>query len=222
MSHPLLEKDLLSTCVHCGFCLEVCPTYRLTGDENNSPRGRLRLWREEAAGRLARDPETDFYTSECVGCLACEPVCPAGVAYGDILEQTRHEHVSAGRFHPKPELRLAAQAVRYPILFNAALAPARALRSLGFFPHPLIFPGRPHVTESTAAYARRLMEVHKPTAKRARPSTRWRDQEFTITILRPSWRMLTAMASPSFSSGNRWVMRLSTGRPIPWARRRKL
>ena len=166
MSHPLLEKDLLSTCVHCGFCLEVCPTYRLTGDENNSPRGRLRLWREEAAGRLARDPETDFYTSECVGCLACEPVCPAGVAYGDILEQTRHEHVSAGRFHPKPELRLAAQAVRYPILFNAALAPARALRSLGFFPHPLIFPGRPHVTESTAAYARRLMMLHKPTGPR--------------------------------------------------------
>ena len=88
------------------------------------------------------------------------------MAYGDILEQTRHEHVSAGRFHPKPELRLAAQAVRYPALFNAALAPARALRSLGFFPHPLIFPGRPHVTESTAAYARRLMMLHKPTGPR--------------------------------------------------------
>ena len=47
------ERDLLTSCVHCGFCLEVCPTYQLSGDENNSPRGRLRLWREESEGRLA-------------------------------------------------------------------------------------------------------------------------------------------------------------------------
>lgn len=163
---PILEKDLLASCVHCGFCLEVCPTYALTGDENNSPRGRLRLWREEAEGKLARDPWTDFYTSECVGCLACEPVCPANVQYGKILEHTRHAHVAAGRFKPKPELRLAAGAVRHPALFNAALAPARALRSLGFFPHPLIFPGQPGFTESTAAYAKRLMELKKPTGPR--------------------------------------------------------
>ena len=68
--------DLLSGCVHCGLCLEVCPTYQLTGDENNSPRGRLRLWREEADGRLPPDAWTDFYTAECVGCLACETACP--------------------------------------------------------------------------------------------------------------------------------------------------
>ena len=42
---PLQEADLLASCVHCGFCLEVCPTYQISGDENNSPRGRLRLWR---------------------------------------------------------------------------------------------------------------------------------------------------------------------------------
>ncbi|MEI8022476.1 MAG: 4Fe-4S dicluster domain-containing protein, partial [Schlesneria sp.] len=78
------DQDLLASCVHCGFCLEVCPTYKLTGDENNSPRGRLRLWREEAEGRLAYDPWTDFYTSECVGCLACESACPANVPYGEI------------------------------------------------------------------------------------------------------------------------------------------
>ena len=162
----ILDQNLLSSCVHCGFCLEVCPTYQLTGDENNSPRGRLRLWRDEAEGKLAADPWTDFYTSECVGCLACEPVCPANVKYGSILEQTRHAHVQAKRFKPKLELRAAALAVRHPKFFNLAMAPARALRSLGFFPHPLIFKGRPHVTESTASYARRLMESRKPTGPR--------------------------------------------------------
>ena len=67
---PHGERDLLTSCVHCGFCLEVCPTYQLSGDENNSPRGRLRLWREEAEGRLAVDPFTVAYTQDCVGCLA--------------------------------------------------------------------------------------------------------------------------------------------------------
>jgi glycolate oxidase iron-sulfur subunit len=72
-------RDYFSNCTHCGFCLAVCPTYKLTGDENNSPRGRLRLWSEEAAGRLLQDKWTDFYTAECVGCLACETACPATV-----------------------------------------------------------------------------------------------------------------------------------------------
>ena len=173
MNPPLLassskssEQDLLSSCVHCGFCLEVCPTYQLTGDENNSPRGRLRLWREESEGTIAQDPLTDFYTSECVGCLACEPACPANVQYGSILEQTRHAHVQANRFKPKLQLRAAALAVRYPNLFNLAMAPARALRALGLFPQPLIFKGRPPVPESTASYARRLMESQKPTGPR--------------------------------------------------------
>ena len=97
---PHVERDLLTSCVHCGFCLEVCPTYQLSGDENNSPRGRLRLWREEAEGRLAVDPWTVAYTQDCVGCLACESACPANVPYGEILEQTRHAHVTAGRTRP--------------------------------------------------------------------------------------------------------------------------
>ena len=96
IARPKESPDYFSNCTHCGFCLAVCPTYKLTGDENNSPRGRLRLWSEEAAGRLPRDPWTDHYTSECVGCLACEPACPATVPYGEIFERVRHEHVRAG------------------------------------------------------------------------------------------------------------------------------
>ena len=87
IARPEESPDYFSNCTHCGFCLAVCPTYKLTGDENNSPRGRLRLWSEEAAGRLPRDPWTDHYTSECVGCLACEPACPATVPYGEIFER---------------------------------------------------------------------------------------------------------------------------------------
>ena len=160
------EKDLLSSCVHCGFCLEVCPTYQLTGDENNSPRGRLRLWREESDGTIARDPLTAFYTSECVGCLACEPACPANVPYGKLLEETRHTHVHSKRWRPKTELRLAAALVSQPKLFNLALAPARALRAAGCLPHPLVFPGDPSILESTATYAKKLMERHRPTGPR--------------------------------------------------------
>jgi len=96
---PLAE--LLTNCVHCGLCLDVCPTYKLTGDENNSPRGRLRLWRKEAEGVLNMDPLVEHYTAECASCLACEPACPANVPYGTMLETVRHEQMAAGRARPK-------------------------------------------------------------------------------------------------------------------------
>ena len=115
------ERDLLTSCVHCGLCLEVCPTYQLSGDENNSPRGRLRLWREEAEGRLEPEPWTAKYTEDCVGCLACESACPANVPYGEILEQTRHAHVSAGRTGTPLKLRMAAALAQRPWLFNLAM-----------------------------------------------------------------------------------------------------
>ena len=158
--------DHFSNCTHCGLCLAVCPTYKLEGDENNSPRGRLRLWSEEAAGRLPRDPWTDFYTAECVGCLACESACPAHVPYGRLFEQTRHQHVSTGRFQPALQLRLAARAVEKPALFNLAMLPARLLRRLGIPFHRFLFKGRPALLQSTAAYARKLRQRHRPTGPR--------------------------------------------------------
>ena len=162
----LTNRDPLLSCVHCGFCLDVCPTYQLTGDENNSPRGRLRLWREEADGRLAADPWTVQYTEECVGCLACESACPANVPYGEILEHVRHQHVAEGRTRPQWRLRLAAALTARQWLFNWTMLPARWLRSWGLSPHRFLFAGRPAVMESTADYARRLMEQHRPTGPR--------------------------------------------------------
>lgn len=144
----------------------MCPTYKLTGDENNSPRGRLRLWSEEAAGRLPKDVWTDFYTAECVGCLACETACPANVTYGEIFERVRHQHVVSSRFQPKLALRLAASAVARPMLFNLALLPARLLRRAGLNLHRFLFPGKPAAWENTAAYTQKLMQQHRPTGPR--------------------------------------------------------
>ena len=160
------QRDWLSSCVHCGFCLEACPTYRLTGDENNSPRGRLRLWREEAEGRLPIDPWTSFYTTECVGCLACESACPAKVPYGKILEHVRCEHTQAGRTRIKLGLRLAAVMAKHPRLMNLALWPIRFWRRRGLSGHRFLFPGRPSVQQSTAQYARNLVAQHHPTGPR--------------------------------------------------------
>ncbi len=164
---PLIAKrDLLTSCVHCGLCLEVCPTYQLSGDENNSPRGRLRLWREEADGRLPPDVWTTNYTQECVGCLACESACPANVPYGELLEQTRHQHVAAGRTKVPASLRFAAALAARPRLFNWAMTPIRVLRQWKMLRHRFVFAGKPAVAESTAAYARRQMEKHRPTGPR--------------------------------------------------------
>ncbi len=156
-------RDLLTSCVHCGLCMEVCPTYQLSGDENNSPRGRLRLWREEADGRLPQDPWTVTYTKDCVGCLACESACPANVPYGEILEQTRHAHVASGRTQITLPLRVAAGLAARQAIFNLTMLPVRILRRLGARPHRFLFPGQPALIQSTADYAAQLMKAHRPT-----------------------------------------------------------
>src|SRR3970040_1736088 len=80
----------LDSCVHCGFCLQACPTYLATGDEADSPRGRIALMRALERGEIAAaDAALTTHLDRCLGCRGCEPVCPSGVSYGPALEEAR-------------------------------------------------------------------------------------------------------------------------------------
>ena len=91
MTRPGLAVDdsLLRQCVHCGLCLEACPTYVEIGNEADSPRGRIHLIGALAAGEMSVDREAVRHLDLCLGCRACEGACPSGVAYGRILEHAR-------------------------------------------------------------------------------------------------------------------------------------
>jgi glycolate oxidase iron-sulfur subunit len=87
----LLSDDDLATCVHCGLCLDACPTFRTTGLETESPRGRIYLMTQWKRGTLPFEEEQVRHIDLCLGCRTCEAVCPSGVPYGRIIEAGRAE-----------------------------------------------------------------------------------------------------------------------------------
>lgn len=96
----IFTQELLDRCISCGFCLPACPTYGLTRVETSSPRGRINLMRAIETGALEEDdPTVVDESSFCLGCRACEPVCPAGVQYGALLEEWR-DRLWRGRRRP--------------------------------------------------------------------------------------------------------------------------
>jgi glycolate oxidase iron-sulfur subunit len=126
---PLAEAvPGIMTCVHCGFCLQVCPTYLALGDENDSPRGRILLMRSLVEGTLSLDDQ-DVHThiDQCLGCRACETACPSGVPYGHLLEATRGTFTLT---RPLPFIaRLILSVFARPWLLAIALTGARFVRA---------------------------------------------------------------------------------------------
>lgn len=127
----------VQTCVHCGFCLAACPTYQELGQEMDTPRGRIVLMKQVLEGELpasAAQPHID----RCLGCLACEPACPSGVPYRDLISPYRAKVESEARRTPGEKLRrwLAAQTIPFPARFRLALRGA----ALGRAVKPLVPP----------------------------------------------------------------------------------
>jgi glycolate dehydrogenase iron-sulfur subunit len=120
----------LDACVHCGFCLQACPTFLATGDEADGPRGRIELMRAFERGELtSSDQGLAYHLDRCLGCRGCEPVCPSGVSYGDGLEEARARLVDARGI---PLLaRLALGALTNSTTSRPVYALARTLRDSG-------------------------------------------------------------------------------------------
>ena len=112
-----LDGDDLNQCVQCGLCIPHCPTFRVTGDETLSPRGRIQLMREvQDNGAPISDEVLDSFTS-CVQCRGCEPACPSGVPYGHLMERTRETLADAGVMTPKWQ-RLAMKPLAHHTLLG--------------------------------------------------------------------------------------------------------
>ena len=119
----------LDACVHCGFCLQACPTFLVTGDESDSPRGRIELMRGLERGEIAAtDPALFYHLDRCLGCRGCEPVCPSGVQYGHGLEAAR-ARITAER-GVSPIARLALWALTTPGVSSVVYWFSRVLRAV--------------------------------------------------------------------------------------------
>ncbi len=121
-AHRPPSREIIDTCVHCGFCLPVCPTYVLWNEEMDSPRGRIYLIKLASDGKAAINPQWVSHFDSCLGCMACMTACPSGVDYGKLIEATRAQ---IERKHK----RSAAEKLYRRFIFNLFTRPDR-LRKL--------------------------------------------------------------------------------------------
>jgi glycolate oxidase iron-sulfur subunit len=153
----------LDLCVHCGFCLQACPTYLVLEDENDSPRGRLLLMRAAVEGDLELDdPTFRRHIDQCLGCRACETACPSGVPYGHLLEATRATFVagrSPGRLADLLLVTMANETLR-----RVVLGAARMLRTLRLTRLLARLPGRAGVAMAMLESTRPAVPAGPPPA----------------------------------------------------------
>src|SRR5438874_632396 len=129
-----IDYELFMDCVHCGLCLGSCPTYVETGNENDSPRGRIYLWRAVTDGRAELTPEVRQHLDLCLECRACETACPSGVQYGQIIGSYKKD--LAKMLPPAPTLNALQRWMLFHLTpyagrMRLALAPMRLLQRLG-------------------------------------------------------------------------------------------
>ena len=127
---PKIDYELVLDCVHCGLCTAACPTYVETGNEADSPRGRIYLMRQVIDGALELDETVKGHLDLCLNCRACETACPSGVQYGRLIEPFREHmaHLEPGR--PLKSLNALQRWMLFTIFpsrfrTRLALAPAR-------------------------------------------------------------------------------------------------
>ena len=126
--HPPADVDL-DSCVTCGLCLPACPTFRLTGDETASPRGRLTAITAVAGGLVDVDERFDEITGFCLQCRACETVCPSMVPFGSIIEAARSEAVAQVPQRHEAARRFAiGTALGSPVMMKSATLEAAVLQ----------------------------------------------------------------------------------------------
>ncbi|MEV0900167.1 heterodisulfide reductase-related iron-sulfur binding cluster [Actinoplanes sp. NPDC049802] len=129
--HPP-RAELVSDCVHCGFCLPTCPTYVLWGEEMDSPRGRIHLIGQGLSGEPLSDSMVTHF-DRCLGCMACVTACPSGVRYDRLIEDTRAQ---VERRHPRSVRERALRAAifalfPYPKRLRLLRGPLRAYQMSG-------------------------------------------------------------------------------------------
>ena len=122
--------DLYATCVHCGLCLNHCPTYRVLGMEMDSPRGRIYQVLQVDAGRLAIGDSFVTHIDRCLDCRACETACPSGVQYGHIVERARAQ---IEQHYRRPGLTRQARNFFFRHVLGNPARLARVARLLRFY-----------------------------------------------------------------------------------------
>jgi len=126
-AHRPPEQSVVEDCVHCGFCLDTCPTYQLWGDEADSPRGRIVLIAEALGDGGELSDEIVTHLDRCLGCMACVSACPSGVAYDRLIERVRPQ---VERHHTRPRAERALRRLLFETLPHPnrlrALAPLLA------------------------------------------------------------------------------------------------